>query len=291
MATSVRDRGQVLEDRWLVDALADAGASARLAAWDDPHESWEADVVVIRSTWGYQHRVDAFHTWLDQVAEASTLLNPAPMVRANIDKLRQMAWLDALGVPRVPGRVLTDALPAPELAAVADAAFPGAPGFVLKPTMSASGHQTFLIDPARTTGCTATTLATAARAMDEIVRRPGRPALLLQPFQPEIDDGELALVYFGGGFSHAFLRFPAVFRERRSARFVPRPPAAALALAERILASFDAAPAYARVDMIEVDGEPVVMEVELAEPGLGLEYLPADHLQRALGLFVDAVLG
>lgn len=290
VATSLADRGQVPEDAWLVDALTQAGARSRLAAWDDPAERWDADAVVIRSTWGYQHHLDAFHAWLDQVGSSTRLLNPAPMVRANIDKVRQLRWLDDLGVPHVPSTVISDDVNGADLIAHARDAFPAASAFVLKPTVSASGHQTVLLDPDGTTGRPAVPLDEAAALVSDVTRRPGHPAVLVQPFHPEIEQGELALVFFAGRFSHAFLRFPAVLHAGGASRFVADPPAAALALAERILGSLASSPTYARIDLIEVAGQPVVMEVELAEPALGIGYLPSDLRERALGSFVAAIL-
>ncbi|MFT3875815.1 MAG: hypothetical protein QM708_05255 [Propioniciclava sp.] len=288
VATSVKDHGQVPEDRWLVDALTHQGVASRLAAWDDPHENWDAGAVVIRSTWGYQHRLAAFHAWLDRVEPG--VQNPAAMVRANIDKERQFAWLDSAGIPRVRSSLVRDPLTAADLAALAASVFPDAAGYVMKPTISASGHHTLLLDPHRRPGRATARFSDAERLVSEVIARPGRGAVLLQPFHPEIDDGELALVYFGGSFSHAFLRFPAVFRARARADHVPHPPAAALALADRILESLPRTPTYARIDLIEVGGRPVVMEVELAEPGLGLAYLPPENRQRALTLFARAIV-
>ena len=62
-------------------------------------------------------------------------------------------------------------------------------------------------------------------------------------------------------------------------------------IAEAVLADLDETPAYARLDFVVARGGPVLMEVELAEPWLGLELLPEDRRRRALGLFVEAILG
>jgi len=108
----------------------------------------------------------------------------------------------------------------------------------------------------------------------------GRAAMV----QPHVDgverDGELALVYLGGKFSHAVRKrvsmrqatpdAPELFLEE--ALEPAEPSAADLGVAAEALA---AAPfrdlLYARVDVVH-DPEPLVLELELAEPSLYLLY-------------------
>ena len=103
-------------------------------------------------------------------------------------------------------------------------------------------------------------------------------------------DGELALVYFGGIYSHAFAKGAmlgstmdesGLYLTEQLAK--AEPPADVLALAEDIL---DAASAllgilraellYARVDIVRgADGKPLLLELELTEPSLGFKYADA----------------
>ena len=56
----------------LLAALRARGVDARMAAWDDPAEDWDAPVpTVIRSTWNYIHDLPGFLAWTRRAA-AST---------------------------------------------------------------------------------------------------------------------------------------------------------------------------------------------------------------------------
>jgi hypothetical protein len=108
---------------------------------------------------------------------------------------------------------------------------------------------------------------------------------MLQPYMAHVDDaGETALLYIGGRFSHAIrkgamldgpdLGVAGLYKEER---IDPRTPSAAEhAVAEQVLAAVPGGTAdllYARVDLVPgPDGAPVLMELELTEPSLFLDY-------------------
>jgi glutathione synthase/RimK-type ligase-like ATP-grasp enzyme len=110
--------------------------------------------------------------------------------------------------------------------------------------------------------------------------------VLLQPYQETVDrDGETALVFLGGVYSHAFIKGPMLINASTlddSGLFVGErlrpvdPESAMRRAAEDIM---DAACwllgrsrgdlLYARVDLVRGDGAPLLLELELAEPSLG----------------------
>src|SRR5437764_13220090 len=75
------------DDRVLAAAVAERGASVGFVCWDDPSVQWTSiGVAVVRSTWDYFRRVDAFLAWADWVDQATRLLNPAATLRWNAHK-------------------------------------------------------------------------------------------------------------------------------------------------------------------------------------------------------------
>ena len=83
----------------LLAALEEAGLAATVAVWDDPAVDWEAfDAVLVRSTWDYPLRRDAFVRW---VRRCRRTVNPADVLVWNTDK-RYLLDLAAAGVPVVP---------------------------------------------------------------------------------------------------------------------------------------------------------------------------------------------
>ena len=56
------------DEALLLEACASAGIRARMAAWNDAAEDWDAPVpTVLRSTWDYPLRPEAFLAWIDRV--------------------------------------------------------------------------------------------------------------------------------------------------------------------------------------------------------------------------------
>jgi hypothetical protein len=116
--------------------------------------------------------------------------------------------------------------------------------------------------------------------------------VMVQPYVPSVDtEGETALIYFGGRFSHAIRKGPLLERGkgvRREAELsesiTPRAPTAAqLDVAGHVLAAIPSslgtaeALAYARVDLVtDPAGAPQLIELELTEPSLFL-----DHAERS----------
>ena len=87
------------DERLLIPALAELGLVAEPRVWDDPSVDWDAfRAVVVRSTWDYSDRRDAF---LDWCARPRQLLNSLPVIEWNTDK-RYLRELAAAGIPVVP---------------------------------------------------------------------------------------------------------------------------------------------------------------------------------------------
>jgi len=273
----------------LLAACDRAGLVAEVRAWDDGTVSWgRYDAAILRSPWDYHLRREAFLGWCDRVAVATRLLNPPDVVRWNTDK-RYLADLEAAGVPVVPTRfVAPDAEPLPAVDE-AFAAFPGAAELVVKPTVSAGSHDTqrYRRDQALAAANHVGTLLDA-----------GRDAML-QPYLDAVDvQGETALLYFDGTFSHA-IRKAALLRPDEAALDHTRLPEAIVArtpeadelqVGEAVLAALHARTggplAYARIDLIrDAAGAPRLLELELAEPSLFL-----DHAPGAADLFAEALL-
>ena len=76
------------------------GGDVTFAVWDDPAVDWAAfDLVVVRSTWDYQERHDAFLAWAHGIGER--LVNPPGVLAWNTDK-RYLQELAFAGLPVVP---------------------------------------------------------------------------------------------------------------------------------------------------------------------------------------------
>ncbi|MCX4718810.1 ATP-grasp domain-containing protein [Streptomyces virginiae] len=263
----------------ILATLRAAGLSAQAVAWDAKDAHWDGyDLAVIRSTWDYANRLAEFLAWADATAEVTRLWNPAPLVRWNSDK-RYLPELAARGIPVVPTRVVDpgDSFDAAD--------FDGPHGVVVKPAVSSGARDTARYESGRR--------ADAERHARMLLDQ-GRTAIV-QPYLPLVEEGERALIFFGGTFSHAIRKQALLTEAGLIDNFrVPHPGAAPYEPSEAELrtarAALAAVPApgellFARVDLtLNAAREPVVMELELIEPNLFLSINP-----HGLERFAEAV--
>lgn len=274
LVTARAARGTDYDMPLLLAALRTAGADAHEVDWDNDATDWsQFDLALLRSTWDYFERLPDFIAWAQRVSQATRLLNPLDVIRWNTDK-HYLAGLARAGVPVVPSCFVEPGQPVQTLIDAALAAHPGACDIVVKPAVGAGsrdaqrharGHRD----------------AIAAHVQRLLAK--GR-SVLLQPYLERVDaQGETALLFFDGVFSHAIRKGPLLQRDAGSTTGLyapeaiePRAPAAdELEVAQRALAAIPFAKPllYARVDLIRADdGAPCLLELELVEPSVFLEY-------------------
>jgi glutathione synthase/RimK-type ligase-like ATP-grasp enzyme len=257
------------DDVLLAEALRRRGVEARLAVWDDPAVDWGATpVTVIRSTWDYHLKPDRWRGWLAAVARRTRLLNPAAVVAWNGDK-RYLLDLQAAGVAIVPTAVIDTGH---DLIGLCRSR--GWDDVVVKPAVGASAHGARRFGPAA---------FPEAAAHAEALGRTG--AVLVQPYQPAVErDLERSLVVIDGAYSHAFTK-PAFLSGAGSDDGLAVHRATATEIETALHAAALAGPVvYARVDLLPSPGGPLLMELELIEPQLGLALAPGsvDRLARAV---------
>ncbi|WP_163750528.1 ATP-grasp domain-containing protein [Mycolicibacterium helvum] len=273
------------DDEGLIEALRRRGLHARWLSWDDP-QTEDADLVILRAAWDYAERREEFLSWTTRVPN---LLNAPEVVAWNSDK-HYLQDLAEAGVPTLasfffePGEKVT--LPKGEI--------------VVKPAIGAGSIDTGrFVDHA------------AARAHVAALQDSGRTALV-QPYDARVEAGETALVFLGGRQSHAFTKGPMLPPEGEVAaldesgtyvaeKLAPADPdfamwdvgVTALEAACGYLGIITTELLYARVDLIGGADDPVLLELELIEPGLGwgqLDGATRELQQRTFALEVESAL-
>lgn len=265
----------------LADAVRAAGGDPAWVAWDGPEVDLAAfDLAVVRSTWNYPERVDAFARWLEAAAEATRLENPLPVLLRNLHK-GYLVELAEAGVPVVPTRLVSRDPRAPEAAREAV-------GWALE---LARGR--LVVKPA--VGCASRGTRTFARADDAaayVVALAREGDVVVQPFHDRVEDeGERCVVCLGGEPSHVVSKLPRFEGgvERASPPRAPLPFEAAAA--RRALARAGGPTLYGRVDLFP-DGpwaaeRPLVSELEVLDASLFLADAP-DACARFARRLVDA---
>jgi hypothetical protein len=266
------------EDMPLLEAaLEAAGARSQRVDWDDGAVDWGAfDLALLRSTWDYIDRLQEFLVWVDTAARRTTLLNPPAVIRWNTDK-HYLAELARAGVPVVPTTFIEPGESADRALQDFLARHGSSPEFVVKPSVGAGSRDT----QRHSRGQVEPAVAQAQRLLN------AERSVLLQPYLDSVDrDGETALIYFAGQFSHAIRKGPLLPPGLAGSpavglfapeQITPRTPGVdELRVAERILAALPcAAPLYARIDLIrDAAGAPTLLELELTEPSLFFAHAP-----------------
>lgn len=251
----------------LAEALAQRRAEARWAVWDDPSVDWaDFDLVVVRSTWDYPAKLDAFRAWVQEVAVATNLVNPPRLIVGNLHK----GYLADLGPEAVPTVVV------PRGMTVALGQLPWG-DVVVKPAVGVGGVG--VVRHATQGDLDALTLA------DE-----GAADAVVQPYLASVERaGEVSVVCIEGRPTHAVRKLPAAgdFRihDHWGGSVEPTRLTPALAdVAMRALARLPLPAAYARVDLLDAGGDLVVSELELVEPDLALAGSPEATERFADGL-------
>jgi O-ureido-D-serine cyclo-ligase len=263
----------------LKDACRRAAITAEVRSWTDVDTDWSTfDAVLLRSPWTYTERLPDFLAWCERVDGVTQLLNPLPLLRWCLDKT-YMADLAARGVPTIPSTFVPPGADARLALREFLASHPEAREIVVKPAVGAYSKD--VVRFARTNELEATR---------HLVRLHGAGChAMLQPYIDSVDrDGETDLVYFDGVYSHAIHKNPMLLPdgtvnvptlESRTSRVADEDERAVASAALAAAAAHVGLPGpllYGRVDVIrDVDGGPMVLEMELAEPSLNLPF--TDH--------------
>jgi glutathione synthase/RimK-type ligase-like ATP-grasp enzyme len=230
-----------------------------MCVWNDPSVSWsDFDLTVIRSTWDYTDDLEGYMRWARGIER---LLNPIPIIEYSTDK-HYLGDLERRSHRIVPTR-FCDVGEEPM--------FPHGP-FVVKPTVGRGsiGADKYGHDE-------------RDRALAHVrqLHTDGQD-VMIQPYVSSIDhDGERALVFIDGSFSHAMTKAAmlntaatdrdALFRRKQMSVAVAEPDAVSFGEAVLDEDRFRGL-LYARVDLVKIAEGWAIMELELVEPSLFLAY-------------------
>lgn len=260
-------------DQTLMNLLIDRRHEVYPIVWSD-HKNLESyDAVIFRSTWDYFERKDEFNQWLESLENKPIkLFNPLSIIKENIHKF-YLKKLEEYGVIIVPTifQVKTNNL---------DVSIPDEWNqAVIKPAFSAAAYKTRVFDKKE-----------IEQVQEEYKLFAVENDMLIQKFMPEIISiGETSVIYFNGKNSHAVLKKPKSGDFRVQSIFGGQYEKTeldeeVLHQTDFILKLMTEIPLYARIDGIVIDKVFYLMEVEMIEPDLYMEYEP-----EAFERFIQAI--
>lgn len=241
------------EDLSLLNYLQQKGLDIQREVWTDASVHWQQyDLAILKSPWDYIDKITEFYDWLSLLEGLGVrLLNPYATVRWNSDK-HYLQEMMAAGFPVIPATFLEKG---------ASFEYTGTDKLIIKPCVSGGAKHTFIVTRQR---------------VAEINALLQEEAFMVQPFLKEIqEEGEWSFLFFNGRFSHCLLKTPVNGDFRVQHQFGGRalyqqPPADHLRTAASFVDRFAEGCLYARVDGVVVDGQFLLMELELIEPLLFL---------------------
>jgi len=233
------------------------------ANWNDKSIAWESfDAAVIRSAWDYVPVRDEFLQFAKNVETRTKLFNSYDVMRWNTDK-KYLSNLENKGVPIIPTKFasnIDEAMPAVSWA------FGIAEAIAIKPTVGAG---------ARLAG-KATTEAEAIEFVKRILE--AKRTAIIQPYISSVDDeGEKAIIVINGEISHVAKKVPALTKGGHGdaagqleitseIRDIVKTISNAVSEWDDLL--------FARVDVVRMGEKLVLMELELTEPWLFMQFRP-----------------
>ncbi|KFL36287.1 ATP-grasp domain-containing protein [Arenimonas donghaensis] len=279
-ATSFDFPDLTADDRLVSAQLSRRGVPWQVLRWrsdEDNARVRPGDLVVVRSCWDYHLHADAFLDWLDQLAgRGARIANGQARLRGTLHK-RYLLALEAAGLARIPATRLAARGSTVDLDDLAGQL--GSADLVVKPAVSLSAHGTWRVAPLARSEARAR-FAGQLQCQD----------LLVQRYLPQIEaQGEVSMVFLGGLYSHAVRKTPRpgdfrVQTDHGGTHVACLPDKALIDQAARLLEGFADDTVYARIDAVAVDGELVLMELEVIDPVL---FLSADA--GAVSRFCDAI--
>ena len=257
------------DERYLEPEVHDAAAALRatgvptdVVSWDEDRDWGAYELVVVRTPWDYFERVTQFLDWAAAVERETVLVNPADVLRWNSHK-GYLAEYTAKGVPTVPTRLV----PGPSTDVADQVREVPWEEIVVKPAVDGGARHAWRgrrDDPS---------LSRVAERLTD------HGDVVVQPFVPAIVDGERSLVFLGGRFSHAVRKVPRAgdYRSQRhlgGTEVDHEPDSAELQVALSAMAAAPGRLTYARVDLVDWEDTPVLIELEVIEPDLFLRDVP-----------------
>ena len=270
------------EDGLLIEALNNLGLKTIKKDWNDSNFNWNSTkTAVFRSTWDYFDKFSIFQNWLSQVQNKCALINSYEQIKWNLDK-HYLQDLKNWSLP-IPKSVFINKMSGTKLKDIATNMKWN--HIVVKPTVSGAAKNTFQLKDQE-----------IDNFQTKWIRLTNQEDFIVQEFQKNIiKSGEIAVMLFGGKYSHAVLKKAKKGDFRVQDDFggtveTITPSKEIIDLAEKAIKKLNPTPLYCRVDVIlNNQNKAVIIELELIEPELWFRFkiTAADKLAMYIKEFIN----
>ena len=253
------------EDGLVIQGLEKLNLRTIKKDWNDSNFNWSStQSAIFRSTWNYFDQFSNFRNWLDLVKDQCYLINPYEQINWNLDK-HYLLDLQKLDLPIVESIFVSKKT---QLNLVTISKNKNWKDIVIKPTISGAARHTYHLKNDEINNF-----------QEKWLSLTNNEDFMVQEFQKNIlSYGEIAVILFGGKYSHSVLKKAKKGDFRVQDDFGGsvekiNPSLEIIEFAEKTVKSLKTLPLYARVDIIFDNGNnPVISELELIEPELWFRF-------------------
>ena len=222
------------------------------------------DALIIRSIWGYQDNIELFNNFLNNVKKNNIkIFNSVDIINYNYHKDIQYELLINNDIPVIKTYFTKDLDEASDLVSKIKGPV------VIKPTISGSGHNTYVIGKVSKNSIELTDIKDKFKDI--------KTGVMIQPYAKEVEDGELSLIFINKKFLYAIKRYTNIFNNKFEIDYIDKDKVDSklIDMGLKILNIKEYENSiYARIDLIKTNSIYKIMEVELVEPELFLTYIP-----------------
>lgn len=253
IASNSNYKGKIKEDLNLEYYLLNNNVNCKIYSWNNYKKN---DPIVIRSVWGYQNNTEAFNNF---ISDSKTItVNPSNILLKNMNKEDQLSLFVKYKLPHIQTNIIHN-IKELETLNIEDKT-------VLKPTISASGENTYLINN--------------NDELKNIVKKyQGKNInnIMVQPYIEEIKNGELSIIVIENEIMYGVRRFPGIFTSAKRLEYIAKDQ-----LDKEIIEIINQIKnikeyegnSYYRLDIIKTNKEYQIIEIELLDPSLFIETIP-----------------
>ena len=251
------------DEQVMVTLLRSQGVDVRPVVWDSEANWNQFELVLVRTIWDYHVKIDKYLSWLDDLSKSGVVvLNPLKVLQWNYHKF-YLQELSQKGVPVAESSFIRKG----DISRLNEAmANLKTEEVILKPAISATAYGLLKVQKHE--------LSNPSKEVRDLI---SYNDVIVQEFIEDIQHaGEWSFLYFNGEFSHAVLKRPQVGDFRVQSDYggtveVAQPEEAILEQVARALSGIDEDLLYCRIDGMVLNGQFMLMELELIEPELFLK--------------------
>lgn len=285
-------KNKSLEDLYLKHSLNKQNCKVDIISWEDKTIDYSKyDLIIIRSIWGFQENKTKFENWLNMLeTQKIKVLNPIKVIKNNYDKEIQFDILNKYNIEtiktfflpinkNIKSRILdlkTNNNLENNL-------------IVLKPTISEGSKDVYLVGNNRYE-------FNNIIDINEVYNKykNNKSKLMVQPFMKEIFDGEYSICCINNKITHGIIKYKNAFTKTNMIKYIPADKIdhKIIEIVNNILNIKEYKDnLFLRIDFVKQKKKFLVMEVELLDPNLFLEFI-ADRKKRKeiLNFFAEQII-